>query len=112
MNPKYRSVAVKVIYKRVGSKARPNMEPTWSKYGPDMVPKSRHSIKMFLRPYLPFLENFRALAGLEVKLGQTWSKHGTNMALTWSQKVYTPYSYALNNNESVLKILELWLVWK
>ena len=30
MNPKYRSVAVKVIYKRVGSKARPNMVPKGS----------------------------------------------------------------------------------
>ena len=57
--------------------------------------------------YLLSIENFRALAALEVKLGQTWSKHGLNMALTRSQEVYTPYSYALNQNESVLKILEL-----
>jgi len=42
-----------------------------SQHGPDMVPKSRHSIQILLRPYLPSLENFRALVGLEVKLGQT-----------------------------------------
>ena len=62
-----------------GSNVKPNMVPIWSKHGPDMVPKSRHSIDMFLRPYLTSLENFRALAALEVKLGQTWSK----MAPTW-----------------------------
>ena len=50
----------------LGNKARPNMVPKWSQYDPDMVPKSTHSIEMFLRPYLPSLENFRALADLEV----------------------------------------------
>ena len=57
-----------------------------SQHGPDMVPKSRHSIQMLVRPYLPSLENFRALVGLEVKLGQTWFKivqNSQNMALTW-----------------------------
>ena len=59
-----------------------------SQHGPEMVPKSRHSIDMVLRPYLTSLENFRAPAGLEVKLGQTWSKmvqNGPNMAPTWPQ---------------------------
>ena len=59
---------------------------TLSKHGPDMVPKSRHSIEMLLKPYLPSLENFRALAGLKGKLGQTWPKilqNGPNMAPTW-----------------------------
>ena len=56
------------------SEARANMEPTWSKHGPDLVPKSRHSIEMFLRPYLPSVENFRALAGSKVKLGQISNK--------------------------------------
>ena len=37
-----------------------------SRYGPVIVPKSALSIDMCLR----------ALAGFEVKLGQTWSKHG------------------------------------
>ena len=48
-----------------------NTGQTLSQHGPDMVPKSRHSIQILLRPYLPSLENFRALVGLEVKLGQT-----------------------------------------
>ena len=31
---------------------------------------------MGLRPFKFSFENFSALAGLEVKLGQTWSQHG------------------------------------
>ena len=57
-------------------KDRQNMVPTWSKHGPDMVPKSVHSMNIGLRPFLLSLQNFRALADLEVKLGQTWSQHG------------------------------------
>ena len=34
--------------------------------------------------------NLRALAGLKVKLGWTWSQHGPKMALTRSNKVDTP----------------------
>ena len=34
---------------------------------------------MVLRPCRFSVENFSALAGLEVKLGQTWSLHGPNM---------------------------------
>ena len=52
------------------------MVPIWSKHGPDMFQKSRHSIDMFLRPYLTSLENFIALAGSEVKLGNVWSQYG------------------------------------
>ena len=44
-----------------------------------MVPKNRQSIRMVLRPCRFSVENFSALAGLEVKLGQTWSKHGPDM---------------------------------
>ena len=62
------------------------MVPTWSKHGPDLVLMSRHSVDIGLGPSLLSLENFSALAGLEVRLGQTWSRHGPNMALTWSQK--------------------------
>ena len=65
------------------------MVPTWSKHGPDMVLMSRHSVDIGLRPCLLSLENFSALAGLEVKLGQKWSLHGPNMALKWSQRVDT-----------------------
>ena len=36
---------------------------------------------MGLRPYRPSVENFSALAGLKVKLVQTWSKHGSDMVL-------------------------------
>merc|ERR1711954_560740 len=67
-----------------------NIGQALSQHGPDMVLKSRHFIEMLLRPYLPGLENFRALASLKGKLGQTWSKivqncpniarHGPNMA--------------------------------
>ena len=60
------------------------MVQTQSKQGPDMVPKSRHSIEMVLRPFGFSVEHFSALAGLEVKLSQTWSPHGPNMALIWS----------------------------
>ena len=34
---------------------------------------------MGLRPFRFSVENFSALAGLEVKLGQTWSQHGPYM---------------------------------
>ena len=54
---------------------------TWSKHGPDMVPKNRHSMEMGLRPFRFSAENFSVLAGLEVKLGQTWSQHGPDMVL-------------------------------
>ena len=44
-----------------------------------MVLKNRHSIELILRPYRFSDENFSAFAGLEVKLGQTWSQHGPDM---------------------------------
>ena len=46
------------------------------------------TIEMLLRPYLPSLENLRALAGLKGMLGQTWSQivqNGLDMALTLPQ---------------------------
>ena len=60
------------------------MVPTWSKHGTDMVLMSRHLADIGLRLCLLSLENFSALAGLKVRLGQTWSLHGPNMALIWS----------------------------
>ena len=36
---------------------------------------------MVLRPFGFSVEHFSALAGLEVKLGQTWSQHGPDMVL-------------------------------
>ena len=77
---------------------------TWSKHGPDIVLKIRHSVDIGLRPFLLSLENFSALAALEVKLGQTWSLHGPFMALTWYKKVDTKYTWALDLIDSVLKI--------
>ena len=62
------------------------MVPTWSKHGPDMVLMSRHSVDISLRPCLLSVENFSALACLEVKLSQTWTPYGPNMVLTWSLK--------------------------
>ena len=44
-----------------------------------MVPKNTHSIEMVLIPCRFSVENFSNLAGLEVKLGQTWSQHGPDM---------------------------------
>ena len=41
------------------------MALTWSKYGPNMVQKLRHSIDNCFRPSWLSPENFRALAGLE-----------------------------------------------
>ena len=52
-----------------------------------MVPKNKSSKDMGLRTCRSSVENFRALAGLEVQQFQTWSHHGSNMAMTWSQKV-------------------------
>ena len=41
------------------------MARTWSKYGPDMVPKIRHSIDNCFSTCWLSPENFRALASLE-----------------------------------------------
>ena len=34
-------------------------------------------------------KNFKALAGVDIEIGQTWFQHGQNMALACSQKVGT-----------------------
>ena len=52
-----------------------------------MVLKYRHSIDKGIRPFRLSVKNFSVLAGLEVKLGQTWSQHGPDMV----QKKYTPW---------------------
>ena len=41
---------------------------------------------MVLRPFVFSVKNFSALAGPEVKLGQTWSQHGPDMV----PKIDTP----------------------
>ena len=58
---------------------------------------------MVLIPFKFSVENFSALAGLEVKLGQTWSQHGPDMV----PKIETPKRWALDNVNPVLKILVL-----
>ena len=63
------------------------MVQTLSKHSPEMVLKSKHSIDMGLKASWLSLENFRALAGPEVHIGQTESQQGSNMALAWLQKV-------------------------
>ena len=44
-----------------------------------MVQKNRLRIEMGHRPFRFSVENFIALAGLEVKLVQIWSQHGPGM---------------------------------
>ena len=80
---------------------------TLSKHGPNMVPKSRHSMNMDLKPCQLSLKNFRALAGLEVELGKTWSKHGSNMALAWFLKIDTPSKGSINYGWLILKVSAL-----
>ena len=58
---------------------------------------------MVLRPLRFSVKNFSALAGLEVKLGQTWSQNGPDMV----PKIETPKRWALDHVDPVLKILEL-----
>ena len=58
------------------------------------------TIEMFLIPYLPILENFSNLAGLEVKLGQTLFQHGPNMVPKSRHSIemlLRPYSPSLEN---------------
>ena len=58
------------------------------------------------------LDNVCSLAGLEVKLGQTWSPHGPNMALTCSQKSRPSLDMTLDHIDTVFKISEQYLVLK
>ena len=46
------------------------------------------------------VENFNALAGLEVKLGQTWSQHGPNMVPKKRlsiEMVLRPFGFSVEN---------------
>ena len=73
-----------------------------------MVPKNRHNVEMFLRPLGFSVKNFSALAGLEVKLGQTWSQHGPDMVLKINtiEMVRRPCRFTVENF-SALDGLEL-----
>ena len=65
-----------------------------------MVPENRHSIEMVLRPFGFSVENFSALAGLEVKLGQTWSQHGPDMVPKNTHSieiVLRPFGFSIEN---------------
>ena len=55
---------------------------------------------MDLRPCRFSVENFSALAGLEVKLGQTWSQHGPNMVPENRhsiEMVLRPFGFSVEN---------------
>ena len=58
-------------------------------------------------PALLNFEHYLALAGLEVKLGQKLSQHSPNLAFTWFQKVVTTETNAVDQDNSILIILEL-----
>ena len=78
------------------------MVPTYSKHGPDMVLKSRHLVDIGLRPWGFSLENFRALAYLEVKLHQ--------ISAMADKCIYLPEGQNQSGGESVrLGIRELTL---
>ena len=66
------------------------MDHVWTMRGPSFanvkdkrVAKERPPGPEGLRPCIFSFENFSALAGLEVELGQTWSPYGSYMALIW-----------------------------
>ena len=63
---------------------------------------------MVLRQFGFSVENFSALADLEVKLGQTWSQHGPNMVLN----IEIVGTCLWDQVDSVLKISQIYLVWK
>ena len=55
---------------------------------------------MVLRPFVFSVKNFSALAGLEVKLGQTWSQHGPDMIPKNShsvEMVLRPLGFSVKN---------------
>ena len=71
----------------VSLEVRPNMALTRSRYGPDMAPLSLQTIDMGERPFILSHENIRALACLEVKLGQRWSIYGPKI---WALNRHRP----------------------
>ena len=55
---------------------------------------------MGLRPCRSSVENFSALAGLEVKLGQIWSQHGPDMVPKNRhsiEMVLRPFGFSVEN---------------
>ena len=55
---------------------------------------------MVFKPCRFSVENFRALGGLEVKLGQTWSEHGPDMVPKNKHSieiVLRPFSVSVKN---------------
>ena len=55
---------------------------------------------MGLRPFRLSIENFIALACLEVKIGQTWSQHGPDMVPKNRhsiEMVLTPFGFSVEN---------------
>ena len=57
-------------------------------------------IEMVLRPFGFSVKNFSALAGLEVKLGQTWSQHRPDMVPKKRHSVeivLRPFGFSVKN---------------
>ena len=83
-----------------GGKDRPNIVLTLSKHGPNIVSKSGHLIHICLSPSWLNFVNVIALAGLEVKLGQTWSQQGPCMVpknRNSMEMVLSPYGFSVEN---------------
>ena len=59
-----------------------------------------HSIEIGLRPSKFSVENFIALAGLEVKLGKIWSQHGPGMVQKnryYIEMGLRPFTFSVEN---------------
>ena len=79
-----------------GSKARPNMVPTWSWHGP----KNGNSKEIGIWQCRSSIANFISLAGLQVKLGQTWSQHSPDVVPKNMRSIsmgLTPWWLSLEN---------------
>ena len=61
----------------------------WSKHGL----KNKHFINMFLAKSRVHVENFIALASLELELGQIMSLHGPNLVVALSKNINTQGTY-------------------
>ena len=73
-----------------------------NKHGPAIIQNSGHSIFKLLITYRLGLKNVLTVASLEIKLGQTGSQLGPNIALTWHHKVDNPQTCASDHVDSNL----------
>ena len=68
-----------------------------------MVQQNGHFVGIIFKPCWLSLQNISDLAGLEMKLSQTWSKHEPNMV----PQIRYFIDSTLDHVETVLKISEL-----